>query len=139
MVFGSSTGFGDLNMHTNVHSLHPSPGPKHRAAFHKRLWRPYNSSASAQRGEAGLPKVSEFFGISIYLYWGDHEPAHFHARYAGFKASIAIADLTLLRGELPPRALGLVMEWAAIHQGDLQDAWRRVINHEPPGSIEPLR
>jgi hypothetical protein len=92
-----------------------------------------------QRGEAGLPKVSEFFGISIYLYWGDHEPAHFHARYAGSKASIAIADLTLLRGELPPRALGLVMEWAAIHQGELQEAWKRVMNHEDPGSIEPLR
>ncbi|MDX1621000.1 MAG: aspartate carbamoyltransferase catalytic subunit, partial [Nitriliruptorales bacterium] len=39
-------------------------------------------------------KLSEFFGISIYMYWGDHGPPHFHARYGGEKASISIEDLT---------------------------------------------
>ena len=40
-----------------------------------------------------MPKLSEFFGIAIYMYWGDHGPPHFHARYGGEKASIAIGDL----------------------------------------------
>jgi len=85
-----------------------------------------------------LPKLSEFFGISIYVYWGDHGPPHFHARYSGQKASIAIEDLSVIEGRLAPRALGLVMEWAAIHQDELRDAWRKASSHQTPDPIEPL-
>lgn len=85
-----------------------------------------------------MPRLSEFFGISIYMYWGDHGPPHFHARYSGYKASIAIEELSPLAGSLPPRALGLVMEWAALHQDELRAAWERAANHEPPGTIAPL-
>jgi Domain of unknown function (DUF4160) len=60
-----------------------------------------------------VPKLSEFFGIAIYMYWGDHGPPHFHARYGGEKASIAIEDSSVVAGGLSPRALGLVVEWAA--------------------------
>ena len=56
-----------------------------------------------------MPKLSEFFGIAIYMYWGDHGSPHFHARYGGEKASISIEDLSILAGGLSPRALGLVI------------------------------
>lgn len=72
------------------------------------------------------------------MYWGDHGPPHFHARYSGEKASIGIDDLSVLAGKLSPRALGLVMEWAALHQDELREAWRKAINHEPFGTIDPL-
>jgi hypothetical protein len=85
-----------------------------------------------------LPKLSEFFGISIYMHWGDHGSPHFHARYAGGKASIGIEDLSVLAGRLPPRALGLVMEWASLHQEELREAWRKAQSHEPLEPIEPL-
>ena len=85
-----------------------------------------------------MPKLSEFFGISIYVYWGDHGPAHFHARYGGQKASITIEGLSLMAGRLPPRALGLVTEWAALHQDELREAWERAMRNEPVGKIEPL-
>lgn len=85
-----------------------------------------------------MPRLSEFFGISIYMYWGDHDPPHFHARYSGHKASITIEGLSPLAGSLPPRALGLVMEWAALHQDELRTAWERAAKHQPPGSIAPL-
>ena len=85
-----------------------------------------------------MPKLSEFFGISIYIYWKDHGPPHFHARYAGQMARISIDDLRLIRGRMAPRALGLVMEWAALHQPELRDAWRKASRHEPPDPIEPL-
>ena len=56
-------------------------------------------------------RISEFFGIFIYMYYQDHSPPHFHAIYGSDEALIAIEDLKVLRGgELPPRALGLVME-----------------------------
>ena len=85
-----------------------------------------------------MPRLSEFFGISIYMYWGDHGPPHFHARYSGQKASIAIEDLSLIAGSFSPRALGLVMEWAALHQQELRLAWQKATKNESPGTIPPL-
>jgi hypothetical protein len=85
-----------------------------------------------------VPKVSEFFGISIYVYWNEHGPAHFHARYGGERASIGIEDLAVLEGKLSPRVLGLVMEWAALHQDELRQVWQKAMNKEPLGTIAPL-
>lgn len=85
-----------------------------------------------------MPKVSEFFGISIYMYFRDHAPPHFHARYGGAEALVRIEDLSVMEGSLPPRALGLVMEWASLHQKELAEAWSRAQAHEAPGKIDPL-
>jgi hypothetical protein len=86
-----------------------------------------------------VPKLSEFFGIVIYMYWGDHGPPHFHARYGGEKASIVIDDLSVLAGGLPPRALGLVVEWGALHKNELGLAWQKASENEPVDPIEPLK
>jgi Domain of unknown function (DUF4160) len=86
-----------------------------------------------------VPKLSEFFGIVIYMYWGDHGPPHFHARYGGEKASIVIDDLSVLAGGLPPRALGLVVEWGALHKNELELAWQKASENEPVDPIEPLK
>lgn len=85
-----------------------------------------------------MPKVSEFFGIVIYMYFREHPPAHFHARYGGEEAVISIEDLSVLEGRLNPRALGLVIEWATQRKEELRMAWDRARDHEPPGWIEPL-
>jgi hypothetical protein len=85
-----------------------------------------------------VPKISEFFGIAIYMYFRDHPPPHFHALYGGSEAVIRIADLSVVEGKLPPRAIGLVMEWAALHQRELQRVWEQAQAHEPLDSIEPL-
>jgi hypothetical protein len=66
-----------------------------------------------------MPKICEFFGIFIFMYYEDHNPPHFHARYGEYEALIQITPLGLLKGSLPPRALSLVMEWAAIYQKEL--------------------
>jgi hypothetical protein len=99
--------------------------------------KPQQRGSAIQR-DGGVPRISEFFGISIYMYWGDHGPPHFHARYSGHKASISIGGLSVLAGSLPPRALGLVMEWAALHERDLRAAWDRAAKNEAPGTIAPL-
>lgn len=70
-----------------------------------------------------MPTVCEFYGIAICLYFRDHNPPHFHAYYAEFEAEIAIESLQVLRGRLPPRALGLVMEWAVQRRAELRRAW----------------
>ena len=50
-----------------------------------------------------MPEISRFFGIVIQMFYNDHEPPHFHVRYSGQRALIAIEDLALLRGELSPQ------------------------------------
>jgi hypothetical protein len=86
-----------------------------------------------------LPKVSEFFGIAIYIYWREHPPPHFHARYAGEEVLIGIEDLSVLEGTVSPRALGLIIEWATLRQTELRKAWAEAQALQPPRKIEPLR
>jgi hypothetical protein len=73
------------------------------------------------------------------MYPADHPPPHFHALYGEHEALIALPDLRVLRGYLPPRALGLVMEWAALHQQNLIACWERCARYEAPGKIQPLQ
>ena len=63
-----------------------------------------------------MPEISRFFGITVQMYYNDHDPPHFHVRYSGQKALIAIGTVALMSGTLSPRALGLVTEWAAMHR-----------------------
>jgi hypothetical protein len=32
-----------------------------------------------------VPRISSFYGIVIEMYFGDHPPPHFHARYSGVR------------------------------------------------------
>ena len=85
-----------------------------------------------------MPEISRFFGIVIKMFWDDHNPPHFHAFYAGEEALIEIHSLSVFAGHLSPRALGLVAEWAAVHQQDLLDDWHRAEGRAPLEKIEPL-
>ena len=85
-----------------------------------------------------MPEISRFYGSVVQMYFGDHPPPHFHARYAGQNGKIDIESLAVIEGNLPARALGLVIEWASLHQEELREAFNRVANMQPPGKIEPL-
>jgi hypothetical protein len=65
-------------------------------------------------------------------------PPHFHAIYGDNNAVVDIESLALIEGSLPPRARGLVIEWATIHQEDLREAFQKAADLEAPGKIEPL-
>lgn len=85
-----------------------------------------------------MPEISRFFGIVIAIYWQEHGVPHFHAKYAGNRASFSIADLRLLEGSLPPRVRALVLEWAFIHRDELMADWELAMAKKPLNSIEPL-
>jgi hypothetical protein len=72
------------------------------------------------------------------MYFDDHDPPHFHAEYAEDQAVIGIETLAVIAGRLPPRALGLVAEWAALHQDELRQAWRKAKSLESVNKIAPL-
>lgn len=85
-----------------------------------------------------MPELSRFFGIVIYMYYADHGPPHFHARYGDERASIRIDDGEILDGSLGRRALRLVDEWRMLHLEELQEDWRRAQLQVPLSQIEPL-
>ena len=85
-----------------------------------------------------MPTISRFLGIVIQMYFDDHEPPHFHARYAGFQAMVRIDPVGVLGGELPPRVHGLVAEWALLHRGALLANWELARAGQPLDTIPPL-
>ena len=85
-----------------------------------------------------MPRIAQFFGISIYMYYRDHAPPHFHAIYAEHEGEIEIATANLLDGSLPRRVRSLVTEWALAHQDELQQNWDRARAGQPLDPIPPL-
>ena len=73
-----------------------------------------------------MPEISRFLGIVIYMYFNDHNPPHIHVKYEGFRATLNIQTLSLLEGKLPSRVLGLVIEWAELHQHELLTNWNSI-------------
>ncbi len=86
-----------------------------------------------------MPRVSQFFGILILMYYDDHAPPHFHAAYGGREAAIHIRTFQVLRGSLPPRALALVREWARLHRSELESNWERARKGDTLRPILPLK
>ncbi|MBI3534953.1 MAG: DUF4160 domain-containing protein [Deltaproteobacteria bacterium] len=85
-----------------------------------------------------MPEISRFYGIIIRMYYGDHEPPHFHIKYENYEAKISIADLKMLTGHLSRRALLHVLEWAFEHRQELFEDWELMKNGKPPKKINPL-
>ena len=85
-----------------------------------------------------MPAISRFFGIVITMNYHDHSPPHFHVRYGNRKALVAIDTLGLIRGHLPPRVLGFVVEWASQHQAELAENWDLAKRQQPLQPIQPL-
>ena len=85
-----------------------------------------------------VPTISAFYGILIRMYFGDHPPPHFHVRYGEHKARFEISSGELIDGSVPPRAGRLVREWAALHEDELSENFRRCEQRLPLQPIEPL-
>lgn len=85
-----------------------------------------------------MPQISYFLGVIIRMFYRDHNPPHFHAFYGNFEAIIDIQKNELIGGDLPPRVLGLVTEWASLHQLELMDNWERARRKESLVTIAPL-
>ncbi|HEY5571593.1 MAG TPA: DUF4160 domain-containing protein [Anaerolineales bacterium] len=85
-----------------------------------------------------MPRISEFFGIVIKMYYNDHSPAHFHAEYGEFEAVYMIETIEVLRGELPRRAHAMVLEWTALRRLELRDNWEMARQGLPLSPVAPL-
>lgn len=86
-----------------------------------------------------MPRLSSFLGIVIYMYFRDHSPPHFHAKYGKYEAQIAIGSTKVIRGSLPRPQLVLATAWAMLNHDALIKAWELASNRKNPGKIPPLR
>jgi hypothetical protein len=72
------------------------------------------------------------------MFWADHPPPHFHALYAEYEAVIDIHTLEVIKGNMPRRALALVLEWASEHRSELLEDWKLCTENQSPKKISPL-
>ena len=86
-----------------------------------------------------MPCISQFFGISIWIYYDDHNPPHFHADYGDHAATFSIESGELLVGSLPASARRKVETWAQLHRQELQADWELSEKHQPLQQIPPLK
>ncbi len=84
-----------------------------------------------------MPIISRFYGIIIAMYFNDHNPPHFHAKYSGGEARFDFEG-KILEGELPARATKFVQEWISLHKQELEDNWTRAQNGQSLNHISPL-
>ena len=84
-----------------------------------------------------MPEISRYLGISMHMHYRDHPPAHFHVRYAGDRAMIAVDTMQLLEGRLPVPVYRLIAEWGRHHRALLRENWRRAMARQPLLSIPP--
>ncbi|WP_418568133.1 DUF4160 domain-containing protein [Phascolarctobacterium succinatutens] len=73
-----------------------------------------------------MPLISSFYGMYIKMYFQrkEYNPPHFHVIYGEYTGEIEIKSLKMLEGDLPPKALELVKEWAGLHQTALMHIWK---------------
>jgi hypothetical protein len=86
-----------------------------------------------------MPTISMFYGILIRMFFNDHAPPHFHARYGEFEATIDIGTLEIIEGQLPRRALNLVHEWAIIHKGNCSKTGGSAVTTRPRRKLSRWR
>jgi hypothetical protein len=86
-----------------------------------------------------MPEICRFFGIVIRMFYDDHNPPHFHAEYGDDEAWINITTLAVFQGHLSARTLGMVIEWASMHQDELRRDWELARQQQKPDKIQPLR
>lgn len=85
-----------------------------------------------------MPEISRFFGIIIFMYFDEHNPPHFHAKYGEERAVVSINELKVMEGRLSRRALSLVLEWANEHRNELLKNWNNLQTTGEYSKIAPL-
>lgn len=85
-----------------------------------------------------MPTICVFYGISIRMYYDDHNPPHFHVFYGDFAAKLAIESGDIIAGNVPKRVLAMTREWSELNRTYLLDNWDRCISHEPLILLNPL-
>lgn len=87
-----------------------------------------------------MPEISRFFGIVIMVFYKDHLPPHFHAKYGDLWGKFNIETGEMIEGNLTRRAIRLVQDWNELHKQELFDNFNEAQKDNPIiKPIEPLQ
>lgn len=84
-----------------------------------------------------MPVISRFFGVVIAMYWRDHAPPHFHAKYGDDEVTVNI-QTGEVTGTMSKRALAMVDEWRLLHLDELLEDWELAAARRSLRRIDPL-
>ncbi|MCX5644868.1 MAG: DUF4160 domain-containing protein [Phycisphaerae bacterium] len=84
-----------------------------------------------------MPVISRFFGIVIFMFWREHAPPHFHAKYQDQEITVEI-ETGQVAGKMVPKAVSLIQEWRESHQAELLEDWRLAEQKRSLRRIAPL-
>jgi hypothetical protein len=82
-----------------------------------------------------MPTIAIVDGVKIQMFYNDHTPAHFHALIGDDELLVAIRNLEVIRGFLPPAKRSRVLAWASEHQAELALNWIKCQDGERPERI----
>lgn len=88
-----------------------------------------------------MPRISEFYGIFIYMYFLDvqqHHAPHIHVRYGEYKAVFSIQTGVRLAGRMNPKQTKRIQAWIAARKVELEQNWERAQHGKRLEWIDPI-
>ena len=85
-----------------------------------------------------MPRICEFMGVAVYMYYLDHSPPHVHAMHGGNEALFQIDPARLLRGSLPGPIARRVVDWIRARRSELLANWELASDARPLRPVAPL-
>lgn len=92
--------------------------------------------------ETGMPAISMFYGIIVYIYFLDtkkHHVPHIHVKYQDDEVVVQIPDGLVLEGKIPINKMKLLQAWIELHKEELMADWHLAVSGQHPFKIDPLR
>jgi len=71
------------------------------------------------------------------MYWRDHAPPHFHAKYGGQEITVEITTGEI-KGKMSTRAPKMIQEWRELHKDELLVDWQLAEERKTLMLSEPL-
>ena len=73
-----------------------------------------------------MPIVVRLQYCVIHMYFGDHNPPHFHIGTPDHAAAVSISSLEIIAGTMPNTDLKVALRWARENQEALESEWNRL-------------
>jgi hypothetical protein len=71
------------------------------------------------------------------MYWRDHLPPHFHAKYQDQEITVEI-QTGQVTGRMGAKAIALIQEWRQLHQEEILADWEMAKDKKSLNRIPPL-
>ena len=84
-----------------------------------------------------MPIISRFFGIIVFMFWREHQPPQFHAKYGDEEVIVEI-QTGKVTGNISQRVLNMVQEWRELHKDELMADLKLSEEGKPLNRIKPL-